>query len=58
MVQIYAKVDGMKTVVMEMSPKDKVQKILNTVSGGDWNVYATCEGRILRRDDEIENCRV
>ena len=23
MIQIYAKVDGMKTVVMEMSPRDK-----------------------------------
>ena len=33
----------------------KVQNILNTVSGGDWNVYATCEGRVLRRDDEIES---
>ena len=56
-VQIYAKVDGMKTVVTEMSPKDEVQKIL-TVSGGDWHVYATCEGRIPRKDDEMESCGV
>ena len=32
MVQIFVKVDGMKTVAMEVSPEDKVQKILNIVS--------------------------
>ena len=25
------------------------QKILNIVSGSDWDVYVTCEGRILRK---------
>ena len=35
MVQIFVKVDGMKTVAMEESPEDKVQKILDTVSGSD-----------------------
>ena len=29
MVQIFVKVDGMKTVATEVSPEDKVQKILN-----------------------------
>ena len=57
-VQIYVKVDEMKTVGVEVSPKDKVQKILNTVSGSDWDVYATCEGRILRKDDEMKSCGV
>ena len=56
--QIYANVDGMKTVVMDMSPKDKIQKILKIASGGHWNVYATCEGRILRKDDDMESCGV
>ena len=49
MVQIFVKVDGMKMVAMEVSPEDTVQKILNTVSGSDWDVHVTCEGRILRK---------
>ena len=47
MVQILVKVDGMKTVAMEVSPEDKVQKILNTVSKSDRDVYVTSGGRIL-----------
>ena len=47
MVQIIVKVDGMKTVVMEVSPEDKVQKILNTVSKSDLDVYVTSGGRTL-----------
>ena len=38
MVQIFVKVDGMKTVAMEVSPEDKVQRILNTVSKSDRDV--------------------
>ena len=44
---MFVKVDEMKKVVMEVSPKDKVQKILNTVSG-----------RNLRKDHEVKSCRV
>ena len=58
MVQIFVKVDGMKTVAMEVSPEDKVQKILNTVSGSDWDVYVTCGGRILRKSDKLKSCGV
>ena len=57
-VQIFVKVDGMKTVLREVSPEDKVQKILNIVSGSDQDVYATCEGRMLRKDDELRSCGV
>ena len=57
-VQIYVKVDEIKKVVMDVSSKDEVQNILNTVSGSDWDVYATCEGRILRKDDEVKSCAV
>ena len=57
-VQIFVKVDGMKTVLREVSPEDKVQKILNTVSGSDQDVYATCEGKMLRKDDELKSCGV
>ena len=58
MVQIFVKMDGMKTVVMEVSPEDKVQKILNTVSGSDRDVYVTSGGRILRRSDKLKSCEV
>ena len=54
-VQIFVKVDGMKTVLREVSPEDKVQKILNTVSG---EVIRTCEGRMPRKDDELKSCGV
>ena len=46
MVQIFVKVDGTKTVAMEVSPEDKVQKILNTVSKSD-------RGRV--RDERWKN---
>ena len=58
MVQIFVKVDGMKTVAMEVSPEDKVQKILNTVSGSDRDVYVTSGGRILRGSDKLKSCGV
>ena len=58
MVQIFVKMDGMKTVVMEVSPEDKVQKILNTVSGSDRDVYVTSGGRILRGSDKLKSCEV
>ena len=54
--QTFVKVDGTKTALREVSPEDKVQKILNAVSGSDQDVYATCEGRILREDDEMKSC--
>ena len=57
-VRIFVKVDGMKTVAMEVSPEDKVQKIQNTVSGSDWDVYVTCEGRTLRKGDKLKSCGV
>ena len=58
MVQIFVKVDGMKTVVMEVSPEDKVQKILNTVSKSDRDVYVTSGGRILKGSDKLKSCEV
>ena len=57
-VQIFVKVDGMKTVLREVSPEDEVQKILNSVNGCDQDVNATCEGRMLRKDDELRSCGV
>ena len=58
MVQIFVKVDGMKTVAMDVSPEDKAQKILNAVSKSDRDVYVTSGGRILRGSDKLKNCGV
>ena len=58
MVQMFVKVDGMNTVAMEVSPEDKVQKILNTMSGSDRDVYVMCDGRILRKSDKLKSCGV
>ena len=58
MVQIFVKVDEMKTVAMEASPEDKVQKILNTVSGSEREVYVTSGGRIQRGSDKLKSCGV
>ena len=44
--QIFVKLDEMKTVLREVSPEDKVQEILNTVDGSDQDVYVTCEGKM------------
>ena len=58
MVQIFVGVDGMKTVTMEVSPKGKVQKILNTVSKSNRDVYVTSGGRILEGSDKLKSCEV
>ena len=58
MVQIFVKVDEMKTVVMEVSTEDKVQKILNIVSKSDEDVYVTSGGRILKGSDKLKSCEV
>ena len=42
----------------EVSPEDRVHKILNTVSGSDWDVFVMCEGKMLRKDDELKSCGV
>ena len=57
-IQIFVKADDSKTVAMKVSPEDKVQKILNTVSGSDQDVFATCEGGKLGKGDELGNCGV
>ena len=58
MVQIFVKVDEMKTVAMEVSPEDKVQKILNIMSKSDRDVYVTSGGRILKGSDKLKSCEV
>ena len=57
-VQIFVKVDGMNTVRRKVSPEDTVLKILKTVSGNDQDVYLTCEGRMLRTEDQLKCCGI
>ena len=57
-VQIFVKLDEMKTVLREVSPEDKVQEILNTVGGSEQDVYVTCEGKMLRKDEQLKSCGV
>ena len=51
-VPIFVKLDGMKTVLREVSPEDEVQEILNTVGGTDQ------DGRMLRKEDQLKSCGV
>ena len=58
MVQIFVKVDGGKTSVMEMETSDKVDDIVKKIPISDQDVYVTSGGRILRRSDKLESCEV
>ena len=57
-VQIFVKVDGGKTSVMEMETSDKVDDIVKNIPISDQDVYVTSGGRILRRRDKLESCEV
>ena len=56
-IQIFVKVDVM-TKDLNLSPEDKVHKILNTVSGSDQDVCVTRHGRALRRSEKLKSCGV
>ena len=44
-------------MAMEVSPEDKVQKILNIISKGDRDVYVTSGGRVLKGSGQAEELR-
>ena len=50
--QIFVKVDGITTVLMDVSQKDKVhdvvKKIVRTASESDQGVYVTSEAKVLK----------
>ena len=52
----------MRTVTTEVSPKDRVhnvvEKILNTRSGSDQDMNATCQGKVLKGSAQLERCGV
>ena len=58
MVQIFVKVDGGKTSMMEMKMSDKVDDIVKKIPISDQDVYVTSEGRVLRGGDELRKCGV
>ena len=53
MVQIFVKVDGGKTSVMEMEMSDNVDDIVKKIPINDRDVYVTSGGRTLRRNDKL-----
>ena len=56
-VQIFVKVDGCRTVAMDVSQNDKVGDMMNRIpNGGD--MYVKSGGRVLRRSDELRSCGV
>ena len=57
MVQIFVKMDGFRTITMEVAPNDKVSDVMKRIlSGGD--VYVTSGGSVLRTSDELRSCGV
>ena len=56
-VQVFVKVDGCKLITTEVELKDKVsdsvKRIPNSASCSKIDVYAMCQGRVLRRSDEL-----
>ena len=58
MVQLFVKVDGGKTSMMEMEMSDKVDDIVKKIPISDQDVFVTSGGRILRTSDKLESCEV
>ena len=61
-VQIFVKVHGARTGMMEMALSDKVNDIVKRIPTSaccnKCNVYVTCEGKVLRRNEELRSCGV
>ena len=55
-IQIFVKMDGSRTVAMDVSQNDKVGDMMKRIpNGGD--MYVT-SGRVLRRSEELRSCGV
>ena len=58
MVQIFVEVDGSKTFPLMVSPRNEVVDVMRKIlNSGKSDVSMTCEGRTLRRSDELRQCR-
>ena len=62
MIQIFIKVNGLKEFLLDVSMRDKVsdivRRILNSAGSSRQDVYMTCEGRVLRWNDETRSSGV
>ena len=62
MVQIFVKMDGARTVPMEVSLDAKVREIAGRVLRGgsedDQDVYVMSDGRVLQVSDDLRSCGV
>ena len=56
------KVDWSKVFPQELSLSDKVGDVLKRIPSRAHDckrdVYMTCEGRVIRRSDDLENCEI
>ena len=57
--QIFVKVDNMKASMVDVASNDKISDVVRrSVGYGKQDVYATCEGMVLRKDDALKSCGV
>ena len=55
LVQIFVKMDGSRTVAMDVSQNDKVGDMMNRILNGV-DMYLTSGGSVLRRSDKLRSC--
>ena len=62
MIQIFIKVNGLKEFLLDVSMRDKVSDIVrripNSAGSSRQDVFMTCEGRVLRCNDEMRSSGV
>ena len=61
-IQNFVKVDGSKVFPLEVSLSDKVgdvvKRIPSSACDSKCDVCMTCEGRVIRRSDDLKNCGI
>ena len=61
-IQIFVKVDGSKTFPLKVSLSDEVgdvvKRIPSSACDSERDVCMTCEGRVIRRGDELKGCGI
>ena len=59
-VQIFVKVNGSTKFPLDVSMNDKVSDVVRQIPSNvhSRNVYVTCEGKVLRKGDELKSCGV
>ena len=56
-VQIFVKMDGSRTLTMDVAQNDKVSDVMKRIPSGD-DMYVTSGGRVLRGSDKLRSCGV